>query len=89
MLFVEKGMVIFATRNFRMLNFREILEQHKVADADRFVLPAPSVGGWGKFIRTFVTSRKPHGRVKRSVQYEFEEKQGQQSKKGGRGWLHV
>ncbi|HVO36741.1 MAG TPA: hypothetical protein VMT01_01050 [Candidatus Acidoferrum sp.] len=88
MLFIEKGMIIFATRNFRMLNFKEILEQHKVAEAERFVSPAPSVGGWGKFTRTFVTSRKLHDRVRRSVQYEPEKKQRQQPKKGGRGWLH-
>jgi len=88
MLFIEKGMIIFATRNFRMLNLREILEQHKVANAEQFVSPAPSVGGWGKFIRTFVTNRNPHGRVRRSVQYEAEEKPMQQPKKGGRGWLH-
>ena len=87
-LFVEKGMIIFATRNFRMLNFREILEQHKVADVDRLVSPVPSVGGWGKFIRTFVAGQKPRGRVRRSVQYEVEAKEKQQLKKGGRGWLH-
>jgi hypothetical protein len=88
MLSIEKGMIIFATRNFKMLNFREILEQHKIANAERFVSPAPSVGGWGKFIRTFVTSRKSRSRIRRSIQYEAEEKQRQQLKKGGRGWLH-
>ena len=88
MLFIEKGMIIFATRNFRMLNLKEILEQHKVANAEQLVSPAPSTGGWGKFIKTFVTNRKPPGRVQRSMQYEAEEKQMQQLKKGGRGWLH-
>jgi hypothetical protein len=87
-LFIEKGMIIFATRNFKMLNFREILEQHKIVNAEQFISPASSVGGWGKFVRTFVTNRKSHSRIRRSVQYEAGEKQRQQLKKGGRGWLH-
>ena len=39
MLFVEKGTVIFATRDFKPLNFKEILDQHKVIDVDRVVPP--------------------------------------------------
>ncbi|MEM3702972.1 MAG: hypothetical protein QXX79_00915, partial [Candidatus Bathyarchaeia archaeon] len=49
-LFVEKGTVIFATKKFKILNFREILQSYSVLDVDRFVPPNPSVGGWGKFI---------------------------------------
>jgi hypothetical protein len=88
MLFIDKGTVIFATRNFKMLNFREILELHKVVDADRIIPPSPQVGGWGKFIRTAITSQKPPRRTKRIQQYPDGEKQRQQLKKGGRGWLH-
>jgi len=35
-LFVDKGTVIHATRDFKALNFKEILEQHKIANAERF-----------------------------------------------------
>jgi hypothetical protein len=87
-LFVDKGTVIFATRSFKMLNFREILELHKLVDADRIIPPSPQVGGWGKFIRTVIASQKGPKRAKRIQQYPDGDKQPQQLKKGGRGWLH-
>jgi hypothetical protein len=87
-LFVERGTVIFATRKFRMLSFREILQLHGLIDIERIVGPHPSVGGWGKFIRTVIASQQPSKRKKRARQYFEGEKQKQQLKKGGRGWLH-
>jgi hypothetical protein len=33
-LFFEKGTTIHATRNFKALNFREILEQHEIVNED-------------------------------------------------------
>jgi chemotaxis regulatin CheY-phosphate phosphatase CheZ len=88
MLFVDKGTVIFATRNFKMLNFREILELHKVVDIDRIIPPSPQVGGWGKFIRTVIANKNSSDRVKQTRQYLESKKQKQQLKKSGRGWLH-
>lgn len=87
-LFVDKGTVIFATRNFKMPNFREILEQNGITDADRFVPPNPQIGGWRKFIRTITSSQKTRKRAKRAWQHTDVEKKQQQLKKGGRGWLH-
>ena len=87
-LFVEKGTVIFATRDFKPLNFKEILDQHKVVDVDRVVPSSPHVGGWGKFIRTEIASQKRHGRLRQTRQYLDDKKQRQYLKKGGRGWLH-
>lgn len=87
-LFVEKGTVIFATRDFKPLNFREILEHHKLQDAVR-VQPSPSEGGWGKFVRATITGRK---RDRRSHRFRPDVecmKEKQQLRKGGRGWLHV
>jgi hypothetical protein len=89
MLFVEKGTVIFATRNFKVLNLREIAEKHKLVDADRVVQPSPDVGGWGKFIRTVVVGQRPVRRVRRAAPEVDEVKRRQQLKKGGRGWLHA
>jgi len=89
MLFVEKGTVIFATRNFKVLNLREIAEKHKLVDADRVVQPSPSVGGWGKFIRTVIVGQRPVRRVRRAAPEVDEVKRRQQLKKGGRGWLHA
>jgi hypothetical protein len=88
-LFVEKGTVIFATRKFKMLNFREILEVHGIINAERVIPPSPSIGGWGKFIRTMIACQKSPKRVKRSQTFFEGEKKKQQLKKGGRGWLHT
>ena len=88
MLFVEKGTVIFATRDFKPLNFRHILEQHKLVDVHRVIPPSPYVGGWGKFIRTVIASHRSNNRIKETRQYLDSEKRRQHLKKGGRGWLH-
>ena len=89
MLFVEKGTVIHATRKFKALSFKEILEQNKVQNLQRFIPPSPQVGGWAKFVKTqiTITSKK---RVLDRHSYEplVNNDQTRQMKKGGRGWLH-
>ncbi len=87
-LFVEKGTIIHATRDFKALNFKEILEQNQVANAEQLVPPSPQVGGWTKFIRTSITIQRSQ-RNRRAQLYVEPKKEKQQSKKGGRGWLHV
>jgi len=87
LLFVERGTVIVATRDFKPLNFKEILVLHGVQDAERFVPPPPSVGGWGKFARTVLKRQKRFRRWKKSALDRKREK-NLQLKKGGRGWLH-
>jgi hypothetical protein len=87
-LFVDKGLIIHATRNFKALSFKEILEQHQVENAEQFVPPSPQVGGWGKFVKTNITSNKTR-RHSRAEMYCEPLKEKQQLKKGGRGWLHV
>jgi len=84
-LYVERGTIIHATRDFKALNFKEILEQHIVEDSDRFVQPNVDVGGWNKFVKTKITSREPQ-RNKRTLAYVPKKRQGQQPKKGVRGW---
>jgi len=88
-LFVERGTIVFATRNFKPLNLKDILEQHKVSDVCRIVPPDPAVGGWGRFIRKSISGQKQTVRTKRSRQYQTPLKSPQQLKKGGRGWLHL
>jgi hypothetical protein len=85
---VERGTIIHATRDFKALSFREILEQHLVEDPDRFVQPDVNVGGWNKFIKTEITGRRPQS-DKRVASYVPEKRGVQQPKKGGRGWLHA
>jgi hypothetical protein len=86
-LFIERGTVIHATRDFKTLSFREILEQHQVANVDRLIPPSPQVGGWNKFIKTSITNQRPR-RNSRASLYCEPKKEKQQPKKGGRGWLH-
>jgi hypothetical protein len=86
-LFVEKGTIIHATRNFKALSFKEILEQNQVENPEKFIQPSPHVGGWSKFIKTSITSSKPQ-RHKRALLYVEPKREKQQPKKGGRGWLH-
>jgi hypothetical protein len=87
-LFVEKGTIIHATRNFKTLSFKEILKQHQIENVDRFIPPNPQTGGWNKFIKTNVTNQQPR-RQKRADFYRYEDKtKKKHSKKGGRGWLH-
>jgi hypothetical protein len=85
---VEKGLVIHATRDFKALNFREILEERKVENADRFVQPDVNVGGWNKFIKTKITNQQPRRVGKRAASYVAEKPVGQRPKKSGRGWVH-
>jgi hypothetical protein len=87
-LFVEKGTIIHATRNYKALNFKEILEQHQIANADRFVAPSPQVGGWTKFVKAYITSQRKRKNTRASL-YVEEKREKQQPKKGGRGWLHI
>ena len=86
-LFVEKGTIIHATRDFKALNFKEILEQNQIVNADRFIPPNPQVGGWTKFIKTNITSQRQRRNTRASL-YREDKKEKQQPKKGGRGWLH-
>lgn len=86
-LFIDRGTIIHATRDFKVLTFREILEQHQIAEGDRFVATSPYVGGWGKFIKTSV-ARQRKQMDKRALIYREEKNEKQQPKKGGRGWLH-
>jgi hypothetical protein len=90
-LYVEKGTVIQATRDFKILDFKEILEQHRIEKPERFLPVDNSVGGWNKFIKTKITNTnntRKSLREKRVTAYVPVKPSGKQLKKGGRGWLH-
>lgn len=86
-LFVDKGTIIHATRDFKALNFKEILEEHKVQNAERYIPPDPHVGGWAKFVKMNITSQK--SQQERQRPDSEVEKRKQQFKKNGRGWLQI
>jgi hypothetical protein len=87
-LFVGQGTVIHATKDFKALNFKQILEQHLVENPERYIPSDANVGGWKKFIKTEITTSKPK-QTKRATTYVPKKPKGQQPKKGGRGWLHT
>ena len=87
-LFVDKGLVIHATRDCKPLVFKEILDQHKILNSERYVSPLPEVGGWRKFAKTNIVGQraKRHKEPEKVVIRSKNKKV--QPKKSGRGWLH-
>jgi hypothetical protein len=86
-IFVEKGTIIYATRNFKFLTIREILKQHQILDAERYVPIDPQTGGLTKFIKTRITNRSSW-RKKEAKVILGKTHERQQRKKSGRGWLN-
>jgi hypothetical protein len=87
-LFVEQGTVIKATRDYKHLEFFDIVQDYLGHDAQKAVPPNSTVGGWGKFIRSNIRNQKTT-RASRYVPPKRTHKKGQQQKKGGRGWRHA
>jgi hypothetical protein len=88
LLFVKRGRVIVATRDFKPLNFKEILGLHRVKNVERFLSPPPLVGGWGKFARTVLNKQKRPRKWKVTKSVPRGKRKNLQLKKSGRGWLH-
>ncbi|MBS7636759.1 hypothetical protein KEJ37_05435, partial [Candidatus Bathyarchaeota archaeon] len=55
LLFMKRGYVIFATRDAKAPSFSEIVDFW--ASKGYVYAPHPAVGGWGKFIKTWL--KKP------------------------------
>jgi hypothetical protein len=86
-LYVERGTIIHATRDYLALNFKDILQQHQIENAERYIPPSQAVGGWNKFVKTQIT-KQPRKRRRAEVYLAEKTERRQQPKKGGRGWLH-
>jgi len=87
LIFVERGTVIVATRDFRPLNLKEILSAYKFKDVNRLVGQNPSVGGMAKFAKAVLNKQYRFRRLPRLIDRSTPAKV-QQLKQGGRGWLH-
>jgi hypothetical protein len=85
-LHVEKGTIIHATRDFKPLNFKEILDENHVENAERHITPSNTLGGWNKFVKTQITNQPRKREVPEIV--TSKKVNNNQPKKGGRGWLH-
>jgi predicted transcriptional regulator len=87
LLLVDRGTVIMATRDYKPLDFRQILQEHKLVQVESMVSPNPSVGGYGKFAREVYGGKLDHGGKRQA--YENSLRPSGPMKKGGRGWLHA
>src|SRR5512139_3583569 len=67
LLFVEKGTVIHATRNFKALSFKEVLEQNQIQNVQRYIPPNPETGGWTKFVKTHIATDSRHRSLNRDL----------------------
>jgi hypothetical protein len=86
---VERGTVIFASRNFKPITLKGILEQQGVTDVSTIIQPNPQEGGWRKFIKNNAAFKSTHRRTRRAAEYSHDNENKQlQQRKGGRGWLH-
>ena len=85
LLFVDRGTIIMATRDYKPLDFRQVLEEHKLTRESSEIAPNSTVGGWGKFARETYEKRTST----RRQSYAPEKCVGSALKQGGRGWLHA
>jgi hypothetical protein len=84
---VEQGTVIRATRDYKPIEFYDIVEDYLGLDAGKAAVPNKTVGGWGKFIKTNI--QKPNSRAKAYIPPQKKTPKGQPQRKGGRGWKHA
>jgi hypothetical protein len=85
---IEKGTIIHATKDFKILTLRQILEKYLVDNPERYVQPDVHVGGWSKFIKKEINAKPKKGsRASAYMADKCPPKKSQQSKK--RGWLHT
>lgn len=82
---VERGCVVFAVRDAKIPSFPDIVSHW--ATEGKVYAPDPISGGWGKFVRTHLKRRTSS--ADEGLKEKQSSRKGQQSKKGGRGWLHA
>ena len=87
LLFVDQGTVIVATKDFKPLNFKEVLRLNGVQNGQRFISPHPSEGGYRKFARTVLNKQNRVREWKATESNGLKKQKKTQPKKKG-GWLH-
>lgn len=89
LLFVERGTVIQATKDYQPLDLREIMEKNEKVLGVKLTQPDPHIGGWRKFSKDVLAKQtrwrhtSPVSRTQTSPNAPT-----QNRKKAGRGWLH-
>ena len=89
MLFLDRGTVIFASRDAEIPSFREVLEVWAPPNIPYAVPPDPRVGGWRKFIRTELRQTVESRKRRFDYRERASKMKKQHLRKGGCGWLHV
>lgn len=89
MLFLDRGTVIFASRDAKIPSFREVLEVWAPPNIPFAVPPDPRVGGWRKFIRTELRQTVESRKRRFDYRERANKRKKQHLRKGGCGWLHV
>ena len=84
LLFVDSGEVIHATRDFKPVSFREVLERHVGSEDASRVDMDPRVGGWRKFARQNFPVKGGKRVERRGAGIKWDLSQHQ--RKGGAGW---
>lgn len=85
MLFVDRGEIIHATRDYKPLSFGEILEKHVGQEDASKIDIDPKVGGWRKFAKkNFPPKRQTTRRERPKEKVDLKQYQ----RKGGKGWLN-
>lgn len=86
LLFMDRGVVVFAVKGAKSPSYSDIVDFW--VSQGLVYSPDPLLGGWGKFTRTEL---KKHAHTRASTfngNHAKGKAEKQQSKKGGRGWLH-
>jgi hypothetical protein len=83
-LYIEKGEVILASRDFKPVSLQNILEKRLGRETMQSVYPDPVTGGWKKFTKTYIQKRNSKKRTRPEVQRDIYQHQ----RKGGNGWLN-
>ena len=82
-LFVEGGEIMYATKDYKPISFREVLEKYFSSEDLNRISIDPRVGGWKKFSRTYFPAKQT-----RRERPKFKVDMTQHQRKGGYGWLN-
>jgi hypothetical protein len=89
-LFVDRGLILFATRNFKPPDFQEILKSHLSTYDVESMNPNNLRGGYRKFIQDNIIKKNSKSNRKEYVKKELEKmKEHKHIKHRGKGWLHI
>lgn len=87
-LYIDRGTIIHATRDFKVLSLRDILKQYEIENPDRYIPPDKHVGGWNKFVKDYISEQFSGKKTNLTVK-SSDKKRPTQQKHNGRGWLHL